>query len=118
MFLRQVEARKAMTPLLAGSVTARSWEPVREKGLRVLPIMETVENASGVRPYEDAVRLLDSFNYFVVTVCPCKHIKNLDPDEPNCPYPAEVCLHFDKLGHYIVDNGLGREITKRKRWRS
>ena len=90
------------------------WEPVREKGLRVLPIMETVENASGVRPYEDAVRLLDSFNYFVVTVCPCKHIKNLDPDEPNCPYPAEVCLHFDRLGHYIVDNGLGREITKQE----
>lgn len=90
------------------------WEPVREKGLRVLPIGETIKDTREIRPYEDVVRLLDSFNYFVVTVCPCKHIKNLDPNEPNCPYPAEVCLHFDKLGHYIVDNGLGREITRQE----
>jgi Na+-translocating ferredoxin:NAD+ oxidoreductase subunit B len=90
------------------------WEPVREKGLRVLPIEETIEDTREVRPYEDVIRLLDSFNYFVVTVCPCKHIKNIDPNELNCPYPSEVCLHFDKLGHYIVDNGLGREITRRE----
>jgi NAD-dependent dihydropyrimidine dehydrogenase PreA subunit len=25
---------------------------------------------------------------------------------------VEVCLHFGALGHYIVDNDLGREITK------
>jgi electron transport complex protein RnfB len=24
----------------------------------------------------------------------------------------EVCLHFGRLGHYIVENGLGREITR------
>jgi NAD-dependent dihydropyrimidine dehydrogenase PreA subunit len=90
------------------------WKPAREKGLRVLPIQETIEDTRSVLPYEDVVRLLDSFEYFVVTVCPCKHIKNLDPKEPNCPYPAEVCLHFDKLGHYIVDNGLGREITRQE----
>lgn len=88
------------------------WAPVREKGLRVLPIGETIEDTRDVRPYEDVVRLLDSFQYFVVTVCPCKHVKNLDPNEPDCSYPTEVCLHFDKLGHYIVDNGLGREITR------
>jgi len=65
------------------------------------------------------VKLLDSVNYFTVSTCPCRHRKNIDPDSPNCRYPGaggsiEVCLHFDRLGQYIVENGLGREITRQE----
>jgi NAD-dependent dihydropyrimidine dehydrogenase PreA subunit len=49
-----------------------------------------------------------------VTHCPCRHSNNLDPDSPDSQYPTEVCLHFDKLGHYIVENGMGREITRQE----
>jgi Pyruvate/2-oxoacid:ferredoxin oxidoreductase delta subunit len=28
------------------------------------------------------------------------------------PFPTEVCLHFNELGKYIVNNGLGREIAR------
>jgi NAD-dependent dihydropyrimidine dehydrogenase PreA subunit len=89
------------------------------KGLRVLPVRETIEDTRQILPYEDAVKLLDSVSYFTVSTCACRHRKNIDPDSPDCKYPGpggsiEVCLHFDRLGHYIVENGLGREITRQE----
>jgi electron transport complex protein RnfB len=85
---------------------------VKEKGLRVIPIETTIEDTRGVLPYEELVKILDKVEYFSVSHCPCRHANNLDPDSPDCPYPTEVCLHFDKLGRYIVENGMGREITR------
>ena len=41
----------------------------------------------------------------------CRQRKHLDPDSSGCSSPLEVCLHFGRLGHYIVESGLGREIT-------
>lgn len=85
-----------------------------QKGLRVLPIEKTVKDAKEILPYEEVVKVLDSQDYFAVATCPCKHKKNLAPDTPNCTYPTEVCLHFGRLAHYMVENELGREITRKQ----
>jgi electron transport complex protein RnfB len=90
------------------------WLNVREKGLRVLPVETTIEDTRGVLPYEEVRKILDKVEYFTVSHCPCRHANNLDPESPDCRYPTEVCLHFDKLGHYIVENGMGREITRQE----
>jgi NAD-dependent dihydropyrimidine dehydrogenase PreA subunit len=82
------------------------------KGLRAIPIDKTIEDPRQILPYEDVVRFVDSQDYCTVSCCPCRQRKNLDPDSHDCKHPVEVCLHFGALGHYIVDNGLGREITK------
>ena len=90
------------------------WDTTHLKGLRALPIQETIEDTRQILPYEEVVKVLDQHDYFTVSVCPCKHRKNIDPKSPNCKYPTEVCLHFGRLGHYIVENGLGREITRQE----
>ena len=82
------------------------------KGLRAIPVDQTVEDPRRILPYEDVIGFVDSQDYCTVSLCPCRQRKNLDPDSADCEHPVEVCLHFGKLGHYIVDNGLGREITK------
>jgi len=84
------------------------------KELRALPIGETIEDTREILPYEEVAKVLDSKDYFAVSICPCKHRKNIDPDSPNCSYPTEVCLHFDRLGRYTVENGMGREITRQE----
>ena len=84
------------------------------KGLRAIPIDRTVEDPRKILPYEDVVAYVDSQDYCTVSHCPCRQRKTLDPDSPDCEHPVEVCLHFGKLGHYIVENGLGREITKQE----
>lgn len=88
------------------------YEDVHVKGLRALPIEETIEDTRQILPYEDVVTVVDTQDYFCVTHCPCKHRKNIDPDSPNCSYTTENCLHFGMLARYIVENGLGREITR------
>jgi formate hydrogenlyase subunit 6/NADH:ubiquinone oxidoreductase subunit I len=82
------------------------------KGLRALPIHKTIEDPRQILPYEDVVKVLDNFEYFTVSACPCRHRKNLDDDSHTCQKPIGNCLHFDALGRYCVENGLGREITR------
>ena len=88
------------------------YKDVHTKGLRALPIYETIEDPRRILPFEDVVNVVDHMDYYCVTTCPCRHRHNLDPDMPDCKHPTEVCLHFDELAHYVVDNGMGREITK------
>ena len=44
--------------------------------------------------------------------CACRTRYKHDPDYVDSQFPSEVCLHFNELGRYIVENDLGREITK------
>jgi electron transport complex protein RnfB len=90
------------------------WDSTRHKGLRALPIHGTIGDTRQILPYEDVLKVLDQHEYFTVSICPCKHRKNIDPNTPDCKYPTEVCLHFGRLGHYIVENSLGREITRKE----
>ena len=88
------------------------WVDTHHRGLRTLPIEETIADTRQVVSYEDVVKLAETLDYPTVSYCPCKQRKNLDPDTPNCEHPGEVCLHFGDLGRYIVQNGMGREITR------
>lgn len=82
------------------------------KGLRTIPVHKTVDDPRRILPFEDVIKYVDSQDTCTVSKCPCRQRKTLDPDSEVCDHPLEVCLHFGKLGHYIVENGLGREITK------
>ncbi|CAB1077888.1 hypothetical protein D1AOALGA4SA_5664 [Olavius algarvensis Delta 1 endosymbiont] len=84
------------------------------KGLRALPIDQTIEDTRQILPYEDVVKVLDNFEYYTVSACPCRHRKNLDDGAHSCEKPLGNCLHFDALGRYCVENGLGREITRQE----
>jgi formate hydrogenlyase subunit 6/NADH:ubiquinone oxidoreductase subunit I len=82
------------------------------KGLRTLPIDKTIADPRHVLPYEDVVKVLDDLSYYSVSHCACRHRKRLDPAHEGCEHPIENCLHFDGLGRYTVECGLGREITR------
>ena len=106
---------KAMAPLVNRYYYHGLWDHmkyVHAKGLRVLPAEGTIEHTHQILPYEEAAKLLDTVDYFAVSTCPCRHRKNIDPDSPNCKYPTEVCLHFDWLGRYTVENDMGHELTR------
>jgi len=80
--------------------------------LRAIPIDQTVEMPTGFMPFEDILQVVDKYEYYTVSHCPCKMRFNHDPDTEDSRYLTEVCLHFNELGRYCVENGLGREITK------
>jgi NAD-dependent dihydropyrimidine dehydrogenase PreA subunit len=84
------------------------------KGLRTIPIHRTIEDPRRILPYEDVAQYVESQEYCAVSYCPCRQRKNLDPESPDCAYPVEVCLHFGSLGHYVVENDLGRGISQKE----
>ena len=86
--------------------------PFVRSELRAIPINETVESGTELLPFEDILQVIDNYEYYTVSHCPCRVRHSIDPDYKESNYPSEVCLHFDELGHYCVENGLGREITK------
>jgi len=114
---RTNQVTKAIAPLVNQYYYHGFWGQYANthlKGMRPLPIEGTIEDTRQILPYEEVAKVLDSQDYFVVSHCPCRHRKNTDPSSPNCKYPTENCLHFGRLGHYIVENGLGREITRQE----
>ncbi len=87
-------------------------KPFGHPRLRSIPIYETVESPTEFLPFEDVLKVIDNFDYYTVSNCACRMRYNLDKDFPDSPFPMETCFHFDELGRYIVENGLGREVTK------
>lgn len=81
------------------------------KGLRAIPIAHTVEDTKHITPYEDVMAFLEWQDYHSVSTCPCRHRHNLDPAFETCKHETENCLHFGRLGRYIVQNDMGREIS-------
>ena len=90
------------------------WKLVQTKGLRALPIRQTVEDPRHILPYEDVKKVLGNQDRFAVAHCACRHRHNADVHAPNCKHEVENCLHFGKLADYIVENGLGRKITQQE----
>jgi len=64
------------------------------------------------RYYIDDFGFVDQEDYHTVSICPCRHRHRIDPDVPDCEHEIMNCLHFGKLGRYIVKHGMGKEIRK------
>jgi len=111
------ERTKAIAPVVNQYYYHRGWDQWKDthiKYLRAVPVQGTIKDTREVRPYEDVVKVLDQHDYFSVSTCCCKHRKNLDPDFDDSKYPMEVCLHFGRLGRYIDENGMGRQISRKE----
>ncbi len=87
------------------------WKHAKTKGLRALPVQSTIQDPRRILAYEDVLQVLARQDRFAVAHCACRHRSNMDDEARNCDHEVEVCLHFGKLANYIIDAGLGREIT-------
>jgi H+/Na+-translocating ferredoxin:NAD+ oxidoreductase subunit B len=82
------------------------------KGLRAIPVAGTVPDTRQILPYEDVLAYVEQEDYHTVSTCACRHRHNLDPESEPCRHEMLNCLHFGKLGRYIVKYGMGKEITR------
>jgi len=77
---------------------------------RIIPVNIAITGDSRVTPYENVIELLKPIEYFAVAHCPCRQIARYTGE--GCDHSLEVCLHFDSMGQYMVEHGMGREITR------
>jgi len=77
--------------------------------LRVAPVREEVASGSQVLPFETVRDLVMEADYRVVAYCPCRQIQAYAGE--GCRHERENCFHFGSMGRYMVERGMGRELT-------
>ncbi len=73
---------------------------------RVLPAEGSFMQPDEVLPYETASHLIKTqAKRIALGVCACRVI------EKKCDKPVETCLAFDEAANFMIDYGLGKEIS-------
>jgi len=77
--------------------------------LRTIPVQQSIDATRNVASYDDAVEILRSKSFIVITDCICR--KTADLVDHDCGKPLEACFMFGSMGQYYLDRGIGRKIS-------
>jgi len=78
---------------------------------RYIPVGMTIDHdMQAVFPYHSMESVIQQAEVFAVAHCPCRVMRQLQGK--GCNHPLEVCLKFDEMAEYLIERGLGREITR------
>jgi electron transport complex protein RnfB len=78
--------------------------------VRVIPIDHSLKNKSEILPFDLLKEKMNTLKYYAVSKCPCRQMMTYEGK--GCGHSIENCLHFNDMGRYVVEQGMGREITK------
>ncbi|MCP4023790.1 MAG: 4Fe-4S dicluster domain-containing protein, partial [Desulfobacteraceae bacterium] len=94
-------------------VTKKSFGGKKTKPYRYIPIHKSIlPDQQAVLPHDMMDMVLDNATTFAVAHCPCRVQAGLWGRE--CEHPLEVCLKFDEMADYLINQGLGRKITRKE----
>ena len=83
------------------------------KAFRYLPAMASFEPEShAVFPFEMMEEVIKKVNGIALVHCPCRATAHL-LGKTRCDHSLENCIKYDELAEYLIDTGIGKEITKR-----
>ena len=82
---------------------------------RVVIMEKEIPSGVEVFPYERVSKFIDEAKYLALSVCYCRHEKELL--DKSCGKSKDVCLQFGPFARYVVERGFGREITKDEAYR-
>jgi Pyruvate/2-oxoacid:ferredoxin oxidoreductase delta subunit len=77
--------------------------------VRAIPVKEEVDSTSQVFPLETVKEIVKDLDFYSVAYCPCRQIAASQGE--GCEHGLEYCFHFGSIGRYIVEQGMGRELT-------
>ncbi len=80
---------------------------------RYVPVSGSLEpDTQAVLPHHAMEAVLNNASEFAVCHCACR-MTALLRGRP-CEHPTEVCIKFDEMARYVIDRGLGREISRKE----
>jgi ferredoxin len=92
-------------------VTAQAYAGSDTKASRYIPINNTIDHdTQSVFPYHMMEQVISQAKVFAVAHCPCRVVMQLR--DRGCEHPLEVCMKFDDMAEYLIERGLGRQITR------
>ncbi|MFC1870867.1 4Fe-4S binding protein [Chloroflexota bacterium] len=92
-------------------VTREAYASAETKPFRYIPVNESIEpDIQAVYPYDFMSQVIEKTKVIAVAHCPCRVSARLNGKD--CGHPTEVCLKFDDMAEYLMERGLGREVSK------
>ncbi len=81
---------------------------------RYVPVNKAVDHTlQGVFTYDQMTEVVNRARKIAVVHCPCRQAVRLLTDR-GCNHSLEVCLKFNKMADFVLERGLGRELTKKE----
>ncbi len=94
-------------------VTKKAFAGGQTKPYRYIPIHQSLTlDTQAVLPHDLMDTVIENAAVFAVAHCPCRIQAELM--ERACHHSVEVCLKFDEMAQYLIDQGLGRQISQKE----
>ncbi len=81
---------------------------------RVITVQERVEVGTTVRTYDQVSAYVENSEPIAVSTCYCRHEAELIDESDTCGMPNEVCMQFGTGAQFVIDQGMGRRISKQE----
>lgn len=104
------ETTRALSPLWVKYFEEKFGEEL-ERGtpiVRVVPVSESLEDASEILPYDAIASKLAGASFIAVANCPCRQMRA--QTGAGCSHTLENCLHMGSMGRYMVEQGMARQL--------
>lgn len=82
---------------------------------RVVVMEKEIPSGVEVFPYEKASKFIEQAEYLSLSVCYCRHEKDLLGK--SCGRSKDVCIQFGPFAKYVVERDFGRKITKEEAYK-
>jgi NAD-dependent dihydropyrimidine dehydrogenase PreA subunit len=84
------------------------------KAFRYVPVIPSLDPQShAVFPFEMMEELIKKVRRIALVHCPCRATAHLI-GKKRCDHSLENCIKYDELAEYLIDKGIGKEITKQE----
>ena len=80
--------------------------------MRVITVDRTIEASNHIHTYDQVKSYIENYEPLAVGTCYCRHQAKLIDETSHCGKPDDVCLQLGKGAQFVIDRGMGREITK------
>jgi 2-oxoacid:acceptor oxidoreductase delta subunit (pyruvate/2-ketoisovalerate family) len=81
---------------------------------RVIPVDEQIEAGNAIHTYDQMSSYVEKSDPISVCACYCRHEAELLDENDTCGAPNDVCMQFGMGARFVIDKGLGREISKKE----
>lgn len=82
--------------------------------VRYIPVTPSIDPAKhAVFPFEMIEEVIQKVDVIALAHCPCRAMAHLI-GKKRCDHPLEVCLKCNELAEYVIEKGIGKEISKQE----
>ena len=81
---------------------------------RVIAVDDKIETGNKVHTYDQVSAYVESSDPISVCTCFCRHEAKLIDENDTCGKPDGVCMQFGVAARFIIEQGMGREVSKKE----